>query len=60
MKTVYLIANGDLRNSANQKCEEAQAAMERQICRAVKREGWRVVRAHAFDAVEGQGLIDSR
>ena len=40
MKTVYLIANGDLRLSANQKCQEAQAAMEPQIIAAVEREGW--------------------
>ena len=27
-RTVYLVANGDLRASANQKCEAAQLAME--------------------------------
>jgi hypothetical protein len=31
MKPVYFIANGDLRFSANQKCEAAPAAMARQI-----------------------------
>jgi hypothetical protein len=36
MKTVYLLANGDLRQSANQKCEAAQAAMELQIKAALK------------------------
>ena len=35
MKEVILIASGDLRLSANQKCEEAQAAMEKQIIAAV-------------------------
>ena len=31
MNTVYLVANGDLRLSANQKCEPAQAAMEKAL-----------------------------
>ena len=31
MKTVFLVASGDLRASANQKCEAAQAAMEPQL-----------------------------
>jgi hypothetical protein len=60
MKTVYLIANGDLRNSANRKCEAVQAAMEVQICAAVAREGWKVKRAHAFDPAKGHGFIDSQ
>ena len=33
--TIYLVANGDLRLSANQKCQEAQAAMEAQIVAAI-------------------------
>ena len=48
MKTVYLIANGDLRTSANQKCEAAQAAMEQQISAALAAEGWTVLRAAGF------------
>ena len=39
MKEVILIANGDLRLSANQKCEEAQAEMEKQIVAAFQKEG---------------------
>ena len=60
MKTVYLIANGDLRLSANQTCQEAQAAMEAQISAAVEREGWKVRRAHKFDPAKQHGFIDSQ
>ncbi len=60
MKTVYLIANGDLRTSANQKCQEAQAAMEAQITAAIEREGWKVQRAHPLDPKKGHGFIDSQ
>ena len=60
MKTVYLIANGDLRTSANRKCEPAQAAMEEQIARALAAEGWSVRRAHPFDPLKGHGFIDSQ
>jgi hypothetical protein len=60
MKTVYLIANGDLRTSANQKCQEAQGAMEKQVTQAIEREGWRVKRAHSFDAKKKHGFIDSQ
>jgi hypothetical protein len=60
MKTVYLIASGDLRTSANQKCQPAQAAMERQVTEAIQRESWQVQRAHPFDAVKQHGFIDSQ
>ncbi len=60
MKTIYLVANGDLRLSANQKCQEAQAAMEAQVVAAVEREGFTVQRAHPFDPEKGHGFIDSQ
>ncbi len=60
MKPIHLIASGDLRLSANQKCEAAQAAMERQITAAIEREGRKVVRAHAFDPKKKHGFIDSQ
>ncbi len=60
MKPIYLIASGDLRVSANQKCEAAQAAMERQIVSAIEREGREVVRGHLFDPRKGHGFIDSQ
>jgi hypothetical protein len=60
MKTVTLIANGDLRLAANQKCEAAQAAMEAQLGRAFEAEGVRVKRAHVLEADKGHGFIDSQ
>ena len=60
MKTIYLIANGDLRTSANQTCEQAQSAMEQQIIGAIKREGGQVRRAHPFVKQKGHGFIDSQ
>ncbi|MGF1657758.1 MAG: fucose isomerase [Verrucomicrobiales bacterium] len=60
MKTVYLVANGDLRTSANQKCEAAQAAMEKLITQALQQEGYEVKRAHGFDNAKGHGFIDSQ
>jgi hypothetical protein len=60
MNTVYLVANGDLRLSANQKCEPAQAAMEKALVGAIQREGFNVKRAHSFDETKGHGFIDSQ
>src|ERR1700740_315462 len=60
MNTVYLVANGDLRLSANQKCEPAQAEMEKALVGAIQREGFNVKRAHAFDETKGHGFIDSQ
>jgi hypothetical protein len=60
MDTIYLVASGDLRLSANQNCEAAQTAMEKQLVAAVKREGGRVKRAHPYDPVKRHGFIDSQ
>ncbi|HEX7194815.1 MAG TPA: hypothetical protein VF207_07585, partial [Chthoniobacterales bacterium] len=60
MKTVYLVANGDLRLSANQKCEPAQAAMEKALIEAIERENLTVKRGHPFDETKGHGFIDSQ
>jgi hypothetical protein len=60
MNTVYLVANGDLRLSANQKCEPAQAAMEKALIEAIQREDLTVQRAHPFDEEKGHGFIDSQ
>ena len=60
MKTVYLIASGDLRLVANQQCQAAQADMERQISAALAAEGWQVQRAHTVDPQKGHGFIDSQ
>jgi L-fucose isomerase-like protein len=58
--TVTLIASGDLRLSANRKCEPAQAAMEQQLTEAFERLGVAVHRAHPFDCDKEHGFIDSQ
>ena len=59
-KHVYLMANGDLRLSANQNCWAAQHEMEQAICQAVESAGWTVVRAHAYKEDEKHGFIGSQ
>ncbi len=59
-KQVYLVANGDLRLSANQKCWPQQHKMEVTLAKALKEAGWDVVRAHGFDSVKKHGFIDSQ
>src|SRR5260370_40584804 len=56
---VYLMSNGDLRLSANQKCWPEQAKMESVLARALKSEGWTVLRAHPYDKHKQHGFIDS-
>jgi hypothetical protein len=60
MKTVYLVASGDLRLAANQECEPAQRAMELKICGAAASLGTKVVRAHSYDSEKKHGFIDSQ
>ena len=59
-KTVYLVANGDLRLSANQACWEAQKEMETALRKAVDAEGYKLVRAHAYNKKEKHGFISSQ
>ncbi|PWU09963.1 MAG: fucose isomerase [Verrucomicrobia bacterium] len=59
-KHVYLLSNGDLRLSANQKCWPEQAKMEALLAKALKAEGWAAVRAHAYDKKKKHGFIDSQ
>ena len=59
-RSVYLIANGDLRLSANQKCWKEQKKMEDTLTRALRKEGWKVVRAHAYDPSKKHGFVDSQ
>tara|TARA_B100001559_G_scaffold5551_1_gene4849 strand:- start:4315 stop:5943 length:1629 start_codon:yes stop_codon:yes gene_type:complete len=59
-KQVYLLANGDLRLSANRVCWQEQARMEKVLSKAIKNEGWAVVRAHNFDRKKKHGFIDSQ
>jgi len=57
---VQLIANGDLRLSANQNCWAAQHEMEAQLTRAIQAEGFEVVRAHSYNRREKHGFISSQ
>ena len=57
---IQLIANGDLRHTANQKCWPAQAKMEETIRLAIAAEGYELVRAHPFKEAEGHGFISSQ
>ncbi len=59
-KHVYLVSSGDLRLSANQQCWAEQAKMEAVLAKALKAEGWTVVRAHPFDKAKKHGFIDSQ
>jgi hypothetical protein len=59
-KTVYLMASGDLRLSANQRCWLEQAKMEAALGRALSSEGWKVLRAHRYDPTKKHGFIDSQ
>jgi hypothetical protein len=57
---IYLIANGDLRLSANRNCWAAQQKTEEAIMAAIRREGRRIERAHPYDAEKQHGFIDSQ
>lgn len=59
-KQVVLIANGDLRLSANQVCWAEQSKMEEALGAAVAEAGWKVVRGHAYDRSKKHGFIDSQ
>jgi hypothetical protein len=60
MKTIHLVASGDLRLAANQTCWAAQKDMEDKLAAALKAEGCTVKRAHPFDRVKKHGFIDSQ
>jgi len=57
---VLLIANGDLRLSANQNCWPAQHQMEQALTRAVADMGYELIRAHPYKADEKHGFIGSQ
>lgn len=59
-REVILIANGDLRLSANQKCWAAQDAMEEQLALAVEACGHRLSRAHSYCEEQKHGFISSQ
>ena len=57
---VYLVANGDLRLSANQKCWPEQEKLEALLTKAAQSLGFELKRAHLFDGAKGHGFIDSQ
>jgi hypothetical protein len=58
--TVFFIANGDLRLSANRVCWAAQARAEEAVMDAIRRAGRQTQRAHPYDPVKQHGFIDSQ
>lgn len=60
MQTITLIANGDLRTSANVNCWAEQLNVEKSVTAAIEKEGYKVVRGHGFDPNKGHGFIDSQ
>src|SRR5262245_57262813 len=59
-ETVVVMANGDRRLSANQRCWAAQAHTEEIVMNAIRREGREVRRGHGCDPDKGHGFIDSQ
>jgi hypothetical protein len=59
-RTLYIVASGDLRPSANVKCWPTQRRLEEDFTAAVESLGWHTERAHPFDAEKGHGFIDSQ
>ena len=57
---VLLVANGDLRTSANQVCWPAQQAMEKALADAIGKFGYELVRAHQYNPAVEHGFIDSQ
>jgi hypothetical protein len=62
MPTALLVANGDLRDSANAACWQAQQALEADATRAFADLGWTLTRAHGEqDSPHGRhGFINSQ
>ncbi len=59
-RTVYTLASGDLRLSANTSCWAAQQQLEHDFSAAVESLGFAVERAHGVNPATGHGLIDSQ
>ena len=57
---IYLIANGDLRLSANRNCWAAQQKVEEAVMAAVRAEGREVTRGHPYDPRLKHGFIGSQ
>jgi hypothetical protein len=59
-KTILLVANGDLRQSANEVCWPAQHAMEQTLTAALAKSGYTLVRAHPYKPELKHGFIGSQ
>ncbi len=59
-KKILLVANGDLRQSANEVCWPAQKAMEQALTTAVAKLGYTLVRAHPYKPAQKHGFIGSQ
>jgi len=59
-RTAYLIASGDLRESANTAGWPTQVALEAGVTSVFESLGWSVVRANSVDPVTGHGFISSQ
>ena len=59
-KTCILFASGDSRESANQTCWPAQAAMETAVIAACAAQDVTVVRGHEYDPDRGHGFLASQ
>jgi hypothetical protein len=57
---VQVVASGDLRLSANQKCWAAQEEMEQKLFGAIRAAGFEVVRAHPYKEDVRHGFIASQ
>jgi hypothetical protein len=58
--SVFLVASGDLRLSANQVCWPAQRQMEEQLSHAAAACGYQIVRAHPYKDDQKHGFIQSQ
>lgn len=59
-RQIQVVANGDLRLSANQQCWPEQANMEEFLRRALADLGYEIVRAHPYKESEKHGFISSQ
>jgi hypothetical protein len=59
-REVLLVASGDLRESANEKCWPAQSQMEAKLTEAFKAEGYTLRRAHPYNPSLKHGFISNQ
>lgn len=59
-KTAYLIASGDLRESANTAGWSTQVALETIVATALAANGWSIIRGNDVDVATGHGFISSQ